>query len=71
MTVSNAAALTTPAITPDAVLMGGLDFVAVVGLDGVTAERPCATFGEAMDLVLEAKRRGAEEAYVDERPVRA
>jgi hypothetical protein len=60
-----------PAVpAPPSTVLRRLDYVAVVSLNGVVAERPCDTFEEAHTLVIEAKRRGADEAYVDERPVR-
>ncbi len=53
-----------------AVLRDGIDYVAVVSLNGERAEQECTTFEEAHGIATEAKRRGAEEAYVDERPIR-
>lgn len=62
--------MSTPAIPPDpSTVLRKLDYVAVVTLGGVVGEKPCDTFEEAHALVREAKDRGADEAYVDERPI--
>jgi hypothetical protein len=61
-----------PAIpAPPSAVLRRVDYVAVVSLAGVVAEQPFDTFEEAHALVIEAKRRGADEAYVDERPLSA